>query len=262
MANIIAVVQHKGGVGKTTTVASLGSGLAKLGKRVLLVDMDPQANLTQSFHRIEDKYHIYNAMLRKEPYQSIFIKDNLHLTPSNIDLAGAEVELSGEAGREFILKELLDPNRERYDYILIDCPPSLGILTLNALVAADEFYIVLQTHYLAFQGLNKLLEITDKVRTRLNRDLKFTGVVATMYDKRVTLGKEVFKLIEEEFPNELFRTPVRINTALAEAPAAGKDIFDYAAGSNGAHDYMAICKEILERDKKPKVSQLHVEVRG
>lgn len=258
MGRIIAIVQHKGGVGKTTTVSAIGAGLAKLGQKVLLVDMDPQANLTQSYHRIEEKYHIYNAMLRKEPYQSIYIKDNLHITPSNIDLAGAEVELSGEAGREFILKELLDPNRDQYDYIIIDCPPSLGILTLNALVAADEFYIVLQTHYLAFQGLNKLLEITDKVRTRLNRDLKFTGVVATMYDKRVTLGKEVMELIKQEFPEEIFNTPIRINTALAEAPAAGKDIFEYAPASNGAKDYMEVCKEILERDKNPKKSQLQV----
>lgn len=256
MANIIAIVQHKGGVGKTTTVSALGAGLAKLGKKVLLVDLDPQANLTQSFHIIEETDHIYNAMTGKNKLEWLEIGPNLSLIPSHIDLAGAEIELVGQAGREFILKELLDSIEHIFDYIIIDCPPSLGILTMNALVAAHEFYIVLQCQYLAFQGLNRLLEIAHTVQVRLNGELNFTGVIATMFDKRITLSKEVLSTIQEHFSDELFKPPVRVNTALAEAPAAGKDIFEYAPASNGAHDYMEICKEVLRRDSKDKSLQL------
>jgi chromosome partitioning protein len=169
--------------------------------------------------------------------------------PSTLDLSGAEVELSAEAGREYILKELLDPIRDSYDYIIIDSPPSLGLLTINALTASNEVLIPIQAQYLALQGLTKLLEVIDKITKRLNKELKVGGVFITLYDSRKVLNRDVVETTEAHFKKELFTTKIRDNIALAEAPARGVDIFNYQPKSNGAEDYLSLCKEIIKRSK-------------
>ncbi len=250
MSTVIAVANHKGGVGKTTTVASLGAGLSKKGKKVLLIDLDPQANLTQSFSIQGSQKTIYGAL------RGIYglniempLKKNLGLIPSTLDLSGAETELSSETGREYILKELIEPARASYDYILIDAPPSLGLLTLNALASADQLLIPIEAQYLALQGLTKLLEVTEKIKKRINPKLRICGVLITKYDKRKILNREVGESIAEHFKDKAFKIRIRDNVALAEAPAQGKDIFAYSPKSYGAQDYEALTKEILKGSK-------------
>jgi chromosome partitioning protein len=179
--------------------------------------------------------------------QPIEIVNGLEVIPSTLDLSGAEVEMSGEAGREYILRELIDPIRASYDYIIIDSPPSLGLLTINSLTASDEVFIPLQAQYLALQGLTKLLEVVDKIKRRLNKELRVGGVFITQYDSRKVLNRNVVATIEAHFQDRVFNTRVRDNIALAEAPAQGVDIFRYSPKSYGAEDYLALSKEILER---------------
>lgn len=253
MGKVISVSNHKGGVGKTTSVVNIGAGLATLKKRVLLIDLDPQANMSQSLGLVsEEEQNIYRAIKGETPLQPMKIMDHLDVVPSVLDLSGAEVELSGEAGREFILRELIEPIRNNYDYIFIDCPPSLGLLTINALTAADEVYIPLEPEYLAFQGLAKLTEVVEKIKKRLNKELFVGGVFVTMYDGRKVLNKNVASTIEEHFKDIVFETKIRNVVALAEAPSQGLDIFRYEQKSRGAEDYLALCKEIIKRTKKHK----------
>jgi len=247
MSKVISISNHKGGVGKTTSTINIGAGLNMLGKKVLLIDLDPQANLSQSLGITEPERNIYGALRGEYNLQPIEILKGFHLVPSVLDLSGAEVEMSGEAGREYILKELLEPLRGSYDFILIDSPPSLGLLTINALTASQEVYIPLQAQYLATQGLVKLIEIIDKIKKRLNKDLVIGGVFITQYDNRKLLNREVVATIEEHFKEELFNTKIRDNVTLAEAPAQGEDIFRYNPRSYGAEDYLSICKEILNK---------------
>ncbi len=178
---------------------------------------------------------------------NIEVIKGLDVIPSTLDLSGAEVEMSGEAGREYILRELLEPIRGSYDYILIDSPPSLGLLTINSFTASDQVFIPLQAQYLALQGLTKLLEVIDKIKKRLNKELKVGGVFITQYDSRKVLNRDVVATIEAHFNDEVFKTKVRDNIALAEAPAQGLDIFRYNPKSYGAEDYLSLCKEILKR---------------
>jgi chromosome partitioning protein len=250
MSKIITISNHKGGVGKTTSALNIGAGLARLGKKILLIDLDPQANLTQSLGITEPAATIYEAIRGASKLEPIQVTENLDLVASTLDLSGAEVELSSETGREYILKELLQPFRSSYDYIVIDSPPSLGLLTINALTASDLVYIPLQAQYLALQGLTKLLEIVDKINRRINKDLKIGGVFITQYDSRKVLNRDVVTAIETRFKDLLFATPIRDNIALAEAPAAGLDIFRYNPKSYGASDYLALCNEILDRDNR------------
>ena len=246
MSKVIAISNHKGGVGKTTSTINIGAGLNTLGKRILLLDLDPQANLSQSLGITSQERTIYGALRGLHGLEPISILPGLDVIPSTLDLSGAEIELSGEAGREFILKDLLEPVRGKYDYVLIDSPPSLGLLTINAFTASDLVFIPLQAQYLALQGLAKLVEVIDKIKRRLNPGLSIGGVFVTQYDSRKVLNRDVVEAIRAHFPKELFSTYIRDNIALAEAPAQGMDIFRYSQKSNGAEDYLALSREIAE----------------
>ena len=245
MSKTITLSNHKGGVGKTTSVINIGAGLVSLGKKVLLVDLDPQANLSQSLGYRDQELTIYGALKGEQEVKPIEVLPGLELIPSTLDLAGAEIELSAEAGREFILKELLEPLRSSYDYIIIDSPPSLGLLTINAFTASNEVLIPLQSQYLALQGLTVLQGVIEKIQKRLNKGLKLGGVFITQYDKRKVLHREVLQTIQGHLKGLLLKTIIRDNIALAEAPAVSQDIFRYSAKSYGAEDYLALCMEVI-----------------
>jgi chromosome partitioning protein len=247
MSKVISISNHKGGVGKTTSALNIGAGLNKLGKKVLLIDLDPQANLSQSLGVIDQDKNIYGAIRGEYKLQPINIIKGMDLIPSTLDLSGAEVELSGEAGREYILKELIDPIKKHYDYVIIDSPPSLGLLTINSFTASDEVLIPLQAQYLAIQGLTKLVEVVDKIKKRLNKSLKVGGVFITQYDNRKVLNRDVVNTIQAHFKSGVFKTKIRDNVALAEAPTQGVDIFRYQPKSKGAEDYLALCREIVKK---------------
>ena len=250
MSVIISLLNHKGGVGKTTSAINIGAGLVKLGKKVLLLDLDPQANLTISLGIPRQKVTIYENMRGEAEIQPFIVKEGMEVVTSSLDLSGAEMELINEAGREYILRELFEPLQEEYDFIIIDCPPSLGLLTLNALTASDYVVIPMQTEFLALQGLAKIKQITDKVRFRLNKKLTIGGVIATMYDSRKVLNRDIVTTIKKYFGDKVFETMIRENVALAEAPAQHKDIFEYEPHSNGAEDYLELAKEMIQRLEK------------
>ena len=246
MSKVICISNHKGGVGKTTSTINIGAGLNKLGKKVLLIDLDAQANLSQSLGLIEEPINIYGSIKGEYKLQPIEIVKGLDVIPSTLDLSGAEVELSGEAGREYILRELIEPIRASYDYILIDSPPSLSLLTINAFTSSDKILIPLQSQYLALQGLTKLMEVVEKIKKRLNKELELGGVFITQYDSRKILNRNVKDTIKAHFKDKVFKTSIRDNIALAEAPANQLDIFRYNSKSTGAEDYLALSKEILK----------------
>lgn len=250
MAKIISLLNHKGGVGKTTSTINIGAALAELGKRVLLIDLDPQANLSLSLGSPRLPNTIYEALKGESELEPHALKPNLHVVTSTLDLSGAEMELINEAGREFILRELFEVVRSEYDYILIDCPPSLGLLTLNALTSSDGVIIPLQTEFLAMQGLAKIKQVIQKVKLRLNKKIEIIGVLATMYDNRKVLNRDVVETIEKYFGRYVFDTKIRDNVSLAEAPARGQDIFSYAPKSIGAIDYKSLSLELVARTEK------------
>lgn len=263
----IAIVNQKGGVGKTTTTANLGAGLSRRGKRVLLVDLDAQAHLT--FHLGVDNTDTavataYELMTARASLDETIVRrgGGLDVIASHIDLAGAEVELVSTLARERILRDALAPCEDHYDFVLIDCPPSLGLMTLNALVAADDILLTLQPHVLALQGMSKLLETADMVRDRLNPDLRISGVVFCMFDGRTTLSSEVLADVEGFFDRaasgspildgvRVLETRVRRNIKLAEAPGFGQTIFEYAPTSHGAEDYDLLTDELLNEPTAP-----------
>lgn len=249
MTYIIAIANHKGGVGKTTSTQNIGAALSQAGKKVLLVDLDPQANLSDAFGHDEVETSIYDALLEKAPLPIIKLDKNLDLVPSGLDLSVAEIELSSKTGREYILKDLIDGVKKNYDYVLIDCPPSLGLLTINALTACTEVYIPLDAQYFSMKGLDKLMFIINQIKKRLNKKVDVSGVILSQFDKRVVVNRNVAQMIEEAFPNKVFKTRIRKNIALVEAPIEDKDIFSYAPNSNGAADYLALSKEILAAHK-------------
>ncbi len=252
----IAVLNQKGGVGKTTTTANLGAAAAKLGRRVLIVDLDPQANLTAHFGHDprSDGRSIYDVLRNDCDVAAAVAQTDvpgLTLLPSTLDLAGAEVELAGVVGREMILRDAFAAYRNALgeaafpELILLDCPPSLGLLSLNGLVSADEVLVPLQPEFFALQGLAKLLEVIDLVTRRINPGLELGHIVATLVDRRTTLATETLAEVERHFPGKLCTTRIRRNIRLAEAPSHGKAIFSYAPKSRGAQDYAKLAREIL-----------------
>ncbi|HSJ90276.1 MAG TPA: ParA family protein [Anaerolineales bacterium] len=254
MTRIYTLVNQKGGVGKTTTAINLAAYLAKMGQRVLVIDLDPQANATACLG--VDKRAVqgstYEALLNEEiPGSWILFNERLLLSllPSSPALAGAEVELVEESGREFRLRNALESLHESYDYILIDCPPSLGLLTVNGLVAAREGVLVpVQCEYLALEGLGQLTQTIQRVQSSLFPNLRVRGVILTMYDPRTNLSHDVVKEVNNHFPGQVFRSIVPRSIRLAEAPSYGLPISAYAPSSVGAQAYEALAKELLQSD--------------
>ena len=252
-ARIIALANQKGGVGKTTTSISLAAGLAEIGQRVLLVDFDPQGGCALGLG-IEPgalELSVYNALLdRNLAVEEAIVEtkvENLDLLPSNIDLSAAELMLVQEVAREQTLMRILAPVRVKYDFILIDCPPSLGLLTINALTAADGVIIPLETEYYALRGMALLMDSIERIRERLNPRLQIDGILPTMYDPRTLHGKEVLARVEDAFGPQLFKTVIRKTVRFAEAPVAGEPILSYAPTSPGAEAYRKLAQEVMSR---------------
>ena len=254
MGKIIAIANQKGGVGKTTTAINLGAALGVLEKKVLLVDADPQANATSGLG-IDVRSTQYGTYQLLE--HSIEVKDailitqspNLHLIPSHIDLVASEIELVDKESREYMLKKALKNIVDEYDYILIDCAPSLGLITLNSLVAADAVIIPIQCEYFALEGLGKLLNTIKSVQKLHNKELDIEGLLLTMYDTRLRLSNQVVEEVKKHFGKMVFKTIIQRNIRLSEAPSYGEDIISYDASSLGAKSYLSLGSEIIKRIK-------------
>ncbi|PIV50316.1 chromosome partitioning protein ParA [Candidatus Falkowbacteria bacterium CG_4_9_14_3_um_filter_36_9] len=255
MGKIISIVNQKGGVGKTTTAVNLGAYLSYLGKRVLLVDVDPQANATSGIG-IDHKsleHGIYEALIGEKEIFAIIkrtLQEGLEIAPSTIALAGAGVELVNMEDREFKLARILSAVKNEYDYIIIDGPPSLGLLTVNSLVAADEILIPIQSEYYALEGLSQLLETISLVQNNLKPELGIMGAVITMYDKRNRLSGLVMNELYQYFPNRVFRSIIPRSVRLAEAPSYGRSILHYDAKSKGGRAYERLAKEVIDLELK------------
>ncbi|EBD1473014.1 ParA family protein [Listeria monocytogenes] len=250
MSKVIALANQKGGVGKTTSSVNLSSSLAFLGKKVLLVDIDPQGNASSGVgvNKGEIEHCIYDVLVDDVAIQDVLQKtdlDNLNVIPATIQLAGAEVELVPAISREIRLKRAIDSIRDDYDYVIIDCPPSLGLLTLNALTAADSVLIPVQCEYYALEGLSQLLNTIRIVQKHLNEDLQIEGVLLTMLDARTNLGIQVIEEVKKYFQNKVFNTIIPRNVRLSEAPSHGKPILLYDAKSKGAEVYLELAKEVV-----------------
>jgi len=243
----IALLNQKGGVSKTTSAISIAFGLAKLGKKILLIDLDPQASLSVSLGIEAPEYSVYDFVKQDVSLEKVIVKKGkVSVIPSSIELSAFENEFRNASGKEFVLKKALQ-SIKNYDYIYIDCAPSLALLTINALAAAQEVYIPVQCEYLALQGLGQLLDTLSVVRQRINKDLKMGGIIGTRFNRR-NINKDVMEYLTENFKDKTFKTVIRENVGLAECPSFGKDIYSHAPDSNGAKDYFALCKEILSKE--------------
>ena len=249
MGKIIAVANQKGGVGKTTTSVNLSAAFAEMGKKVLLIDCDPQGNATSGLGIEKDglELSIYDALINDTPMEEIILQTQfgLDMVPSVMDLAGAEVELVNLDDKQYRLKKSVELVKEKYDYILIDCPPSLGHVTLNALTAADSVLLPLQCEFYALEGLSQLLSTVQLVQEQLNGDLRIEGLVLTMYDSRTNLAEQVVEEVKTHFPDMVYATKIPRNVRLSEAPSFGKPIFAYASSSKGAQAYMSLAEEVV-----------------
>lgn len=253
--SIIAISIQKGGSGKTTTAINLGAALQRIGKSVLLVDADPQANLSQSLGIIEEPVRNIFTELKKEiageksDISQVIIqtKSGLSLVPSSIELAGAELELVSVYGREQVFSWMLEPIKSVYDFILIDCPPAIGMLTVNALVVSDWVVLPLQAEFLPLKGLRSFMHHFNLIKGKLNKELEILGFVFTRYDERKTMNRQVLHVLEGEFGEKVFHTHIRSNIQLAKAQEAGTDIFSFDKHSHGAEDYQSLATEVIEK---------------
>ncbi|MBQ8052026.1 MAG: ParA family protein [Bacteroidaceae bacterium] len=255
MARIIALANQKGGVGKTTTSMNLAASLATLEKRVLLIDADPQANASSGLgvDIAEVDASFYNCLIDHIDVRAAIYTtdiDGLDIIPSHIDLVGAEVEMLQQTQREKVVKNMLKDISDEYDYILIDCSPSLGLITVNALTAADSVIIPVQCEYFALEGLSKLLNTIRIIKSRLNPELEIEGFLLTMYDRRLRLANQVYDEVKRHFQELVFKTVIQRNVKLGEAPGHGKPVILYDADSTGARDYLALANEIIMKHNK------------
>ncbi len=249
MSRVISIVNQKGGVGKTTTSINLAAALAEMGNLVLLVDMDPQGNASSGLGLTKTQISsgLYEALAKQKRFSDVVFETphpNLRLVPSNANLAGANIELVDMEAREHQLKFLLDEARHAYDYILIDCPPSLGLLTINALVASDEILIPVQAEYYALEGLGQLLETVGLVKQHIRPEVEIVGAVLTMYDKRTRLSEDIMMELYKYFPNNIFRSVIPRSVRLAEAPSFGQSIFHYEPRGKAAKAYRKLAEEV------------------
>lgn len=255
MGRIIAVANQKGGVGKTTTSINLSSCLAALGKKVLAIDMDPQGNMTSGLgiDKNEVENTVYELILGEAGIEDVICKEaleNLDVLPSNVDLSAAEIELIGVEDKEFIIHDEVEKIRDNYDYIIIDCPPSLNTLTINAMTTADAVLVPIQCEYYALEGLSQLIHTIELVKERLNADLEIEGVVFTMYDARTNLSLQVVENVKDNLNQTIYKTIIPRNIRLAEAPSHGLPINLYDPKSAGAESYMLLAEEVIHKGEE------------
>ena len=255
MGRTIVVANQKGGVGKTTTTINLSASLATLGKKILVIDMDPQGNTTSGLGVDKDSEEntVYELLLGEKTLEECMKKEvfeNLSIVPSNVNLAGAEIELIGVEEKEYLLKKALDPVKESYDYILIDCPPSLNMLTINSMCAGDTVLVPIQCEYYALEGLSQLMHTIDLVKDRLNPELEMEGVVFTMYDARTNLSLQVVENVKNNLNQTIYKSIIPRNVRLAEAPSHGLPITEYDSKSTGAEAYRMLAEEVIHRGEE------------
>ncbi len=254
MAKVISVVNQKGGVGKTTTTVNLSACLAQQGKKVLLIDMDPQGNATSGLGIDTEELEttVYQVLIGEKPMEESIVQTEfgeLYLSPSDIQLAGAEIEMVPMKKREFVLKNALSDMKNQYDYILIDCPPSLNLMTINALVASDSVLIPVQCEYYALEGLSRLMQTVKSIKKQLNANLDIEGILLTMYDSRTNLSTMVAEEVKNFFPKKVYHTVIPRNVRLSEAPSYGQPIIAYDPYSRGSESYTELAKELIKNNK-------------